>query len=249
MVTGRTEPSSGVVVMLDDRPFTIQDHVSIIEHYGLAPRVFTGPVSLANYIHDNGGADIRAFVVDLHIPGASSGLSALGLNASAVTNDYDIGLAVAETLLAGRFEAVPVIFLTAMGIHAEVAAKIQDVMHRRKNVQFFDKASDPRDFESVVRSISIQPDLPVDFGFGAIVRPERVVRDGAIIKIIEPIYSELVRALNRDPSLFRNLTPRQWEEVIAGTYVRAGFDDVILTPSVPGTWGAMSSRSSGDSVR
>jgi len=230
VVTPQVDQGSGVVVVLDDRPFTVQDHLSILQHYGFTPRVFSGPLSFANYLHDNENADIRAFVVDLHIPGARKGLSALGFPNQGNDSEFDVGIAIVDSLLSGKFASTPVIFLTAMGMHDEISDKIADAMGHRSNVRHFDKATAPHEFESVVRSISIQEKRPLDFAFGAIVQAERKVRDGDLIRIVEPIYSELVRALNRDPSLFRNITPRQWEELIAGTYLRAGFDDVILTP-------------------
>jgi restriction system protein len=68
------------------------------------------------------------------------------------------------------------------------------------------------------------------FSFGAIIRVEGNHPDGQIVRIIDPLYKELVRAIERDSSLIYDLSPRTWEEIIAASYEKAGFDEVILTP-------------------
>ena len=68
------------------------------------------------------------------------------------------------------------------------------------------------------------------FSFGAIVKVERIVPDGQIITLIDPIYTHLVYELERDPQLIYQIDPRKWEEIIAAAYDKAGFDKVILTP-------------------
>lgn len=41
---------------------------------------------------------------------------------------------------------------------------------------------------------------------------------------------EIVRLLQQNPAAAYEIDPRKWEEIIAGAYDRAGFDEVILTP-------------------
>ena len=43
-------------------------------------------------------------------------------------------------------------------------------------------------------------------------------------------WFEIIRMLQRDPQEILSISTRQWEEIIAGAYTRAGFDEVILTP-------------------
>jgi restriction system protein len=43
-------------------------------------------------------------------------------------------------------------------------------------------------------------------------------------------WFEIIALLSRDPSLAYQIAARKWEEIIAGAYQRAGFDEVTLTP-------------------
>jgi restriction system protein len=54
--------------------------------------------------------------------------------------------------------------------------------------------------------------------------------EGSLIQTLEPAWREIQRALAEDPDLLTSLNPRQWEELIAASYDKAGFDEVILTP-------------------
>ena len=55
------------------------------------------------------------------------------------------------------------------------------------------------------------------------------VEDGTLIEAVAIPWFEIIALLNADPDAVR-LDPRQWEEIIAGAYTHAGFDEVILTP-------------------
>jgi restriction system protein len=67
------------------------------------------------------------------------------------------------------------------------------------------------------------------FSFGAIVTLERNVLDGQVIKLIDPIYRSLIEAISKDPQIIYHIDARKWEEIIAATYNREGYE-VILTP-------------------
>lgn len=54
--------------------------------------------------------------------------------------------------------------------------------------------------------------------------------DGFIIHAVTLPWFAIVEALQRDPKLAHQLSSRLWEEIVAGAYERAGFDEVILTP-------------------
>ena len=54
--------------------------------------------------------------------------------------------------------------------------------------------------------------------------------EGHIIESIAPAWSEIARMLCADHSIMYKIDDRKWEELIAGTYKQAGFDDVTLTP-------------------
>jgi restriction system protein len=54
--------------------------------------------------------------------------------------------------------------------------------------------------------------------------------DGHIIEAVTLPWFAIVEALQKDPAMAFQMTPRMWEEMVAGAYERARFDEVILTP-------------------
>jgi len=60
--------------------------------------------------------------------------------------------------------------------------------------------------------------------------PERNVPDGTLIKATSDLWTEIVQSLGSDWSKAYQLKPEQWEELVAGAFKKAGYDDVILTP-------------------
>jgi restriction system protein len=54
--------------------------------------------------------------------------------------------------------------------------------------------------------------------------------DGHLIQAVTLPWFAIVEALQKDPGMAFQMTPRMWEEMVAGAYERAGFDEVILTP-------------------
>ena len=68
------------------------------------------------------------------------------------------------------------------------------------------------------------------FSFGAIIKVDRSVPDGEIIRLIDPIYTQLISEIEKNPQIIYEIDPRKWEQIIAAAYDKAGFDEVILTP-------------------
>jgi restriction system protein len=54
--------------------------------------------------------------------------------------------------------------------------------------------------------------------------------EGYIIELVSPAWNDIINMLNKDPGIVHQISPRKWEEIIAGSYEKAGFDEVILTP-------------------
>ncbi len=54
--------------------------------------------------------------------------------------------------------------------------------------------------------------------------------EGQLIEAITLPWFEIIESITRDPSLVFQIGPRKWEEIIAGAYQKAGFDEVTLTP-------------------
>lgn len=64
----------------------------------------------------------------------------------------------------------------------------------------------------------------------AIVIPGDKVSEGQLVQAVSLPWFEIVAAIRSDPAMAYAIPSRQWEEIVAGAYERAGFDEVILTP-------------------
>ena len=56
------------------------------------------------------------------------------------------------------------------------------------------------------------------------------VDDGRLVEAVALPWFDIMRMIKRDPDSIYEINPFTWEEIIAGAYTRAGFDEVILTP-------------------
>lgn len=65
---------------------------------------------------------------------------------------------------------------------------------------------------------------------GLLLKGERV-DDGTLIEAVAIPWYTIIDLLRKDPKAAFEIPPRVWEEIIAGAYVAAGFDEVILTPA------------------
>lgn len=64
----------------------------------------------------------------------------------------------------------------------------------------------------------------------AVVVPSERMHQGLLIASIAPLWLEIVEMLANDPSLAFQIGHDKWEEIVAGAYSRAGWDEVTLTP-------------------
>src|SRR5437868_3825685 len=55
-------------------------------------------------------------------------------------------------------------------------------------------------------------------------------QEGRIVEAVSLPWFDILELLQRDPDAAYQFDSRVWEEIIAGAYTRAGFDEVILTP-------------------
>lgn len=55
--------------------------------------------------------------------------------------------------------------------------------------------------------------------------------EGQMVAAVNVSWFEIVGIIRHDARAVYEITPRKWEEIIAGAYTCAGFDEVILTPS------------------
>jgi restriction system protein len=54
--------------------------------------------------------------------------------------------------------------------------------------------------------------------------------DGRLVAAVATPWFEIVRMVQNDPASIYQISWEKWEEIVAGAYKRAGFDEVILTP-------------------
>jgi restriction system protein len=54
--------------------------------------------------------------------------------------------------------------------------------------------------------------------------------DGRLVEAVAPPWYSILEMLRRDPASAYQIDPFKWEEIIAGAYDAAGFDEVVLTP-------------------
>jgi len=54
--------------------------------------------------------------------------------------------------------------------------------------------------------------------------------EGHIIESVAPVWFKIAQILRDDPSVMFQIDDRKWEELVAGIYKQAGFDEVTLTP-------------------
>ena len=54
--------------------------------------------------------------------------------------------------------------------------------------------------------------------------------EGQLVKGVTIPWFEIIEQLEKDPEFLLKVSPRKFEELIAGAYERSGFPDVILTP-------------------
>lgn len=63
-----------------------------------------------------------------------------------------------------------------------------------------------------------------------VIVPGDKTSEGQLIKAVTIPWFDIVALLQKDPSVAFQISPEKWEEIIAGAYHKAGFEDVTLTP-------------------
>jgi len=54
--------------------------------------------------------------------------------------------------------------------------------------------------------------------------------EGTLIEAVTVPWFDIIELLSKNPILAFEIPPRKWEEIIAGAYHKAGFDEGTLTP-------------------
>ena len=55
-------------------------------------------------------------------------------------------------------------------------------------------------------------------------------QEGALVKAVALPWYAILERIRADPAAAFEINSRAWEEIVAGAYEKAGFDEVILTP-------------------
>ena len=63
-----------------------------------------------------------------------------------------------------------------------------------------------------------------------VIIPEKRTKEGLLIRAVNLPWFTIIKMMENDPNIIFQISPEKWEEVIAGAYAEAGFDQVILTP-------------------
>jgi restriction system protein len=70
----------------------------------------------------------------------------------------------------------------------------------------------------------------VSITVSSLIIPERKTTEGILVRSTSAIWSEIVQKLGSDWKLAFQLTSDQWEELIAGAFHKAGYEEVTKTP-------------------
>ncbi len=64
----------------------------------------------------------------------------------------------------------------------------------------------------------------------ALLEFDDITKEGALVRAVSLPWFSILQAIREDPQGVYQIDSRTWEEIIAGAYDQAGFDEVILTP-------------------
>ena len=106
----------------------------------------------------------------------------------------------------------------------EVAAEL-GVRSRRANAAYMDGSSRP-ETPLPLRAAASNAQLLLQ----AVIVPGARTDEGKLIEAVTIPWFDIVALLSKDPNVAFQISPEKWEEIIAGAYNRAGFDEVTLTP-------------------
>lgn len=63
-----------------------------------------------------------------------------------------------------------------------------------------------------------------------VIVPGAYTSEGTLIEAVTVPWFDIIAFLKTDPTIAFQISWEKWEEIVAGAYTRAGFDEVILTP-------------------
>jgi restriction system protein len=64
----------------------------------------------------------------------------------------------------------------------------------------------------------------------AVIVPGEKTQEGRLIEAVSIPWFDIIELLTKDPNIAFEISATKWEEIVAGAYVQAGFEEVTLTP-------------------
>jgi len=126
-----------------------------------------------------------------------------------------------EKLFGGTFHQATLRTLAKLGY------LVEDFTSRGGHRRYY-TIPDPERVVELVKKIQVSP--LAGLLTQAVIIPSDKNTEGTLIVAVSLPWMEIVKMLHDDPSLAFKIDPRKWEEIIAGAYVKAGFNEVTLTP-------------------
>jgi restriction system protein len=170
---------------------------------------------------DTGGTELllkdKVFVRFAEIPWAKAHKTQLFLNPA---NVAQLGSRVADDVDLFPKDTVPVF----------TPAELQTVLRTVKTQTTTIQSQNRKPFEyfsKVVESVVSVADLVLK----AIIVPGEKTKEGVLIEAVTGSWFEIIKFLQKNPKDAFQIPPRKWEELVAGVYKEAGFDEVTLTPA------------------
>ncbi len=72
--------------------------------------------------------------------------------------------------------------------------------------------------------------LKASLSVSSIIIPETITTSGVIIRATSLVWNKIVEALGNDWTVAYQIPSEKWEEIIAGAFKKANYDEVTLTP-------------------
>jgi restriction system protein len=76
----------------------------------------------------------------------------------------------------------------------------------------------------------IEPANQVPLSVSGILIPAKKTVEGLLLRSTSVIWTEVVSRLSKNWDAAYQITSEKWEEIVAGAFHKAGYDDVVLTP-------------------
>lgn len=81
-----------------------------------------------------------------------------------------------------------------------------------------------------ISNIKVTVDSSAALLLQTVIIPGAAASEGRFIEAVAIPWFEIISHIKENPAVAYQISPEKWEEIIAGSYKQAGFDEVILTP-------------------